>query len=127
MPSLNEVRLIGNLGSDPEVKSVMGDKTVATFRLATNERWKVNGKEESRTDWHNVEVWGPQARTCGEFLSKGRLVLVLGAIRTDTWPDRERPELKHSRTKVVANRVLFLDAPERTEVTGEPTGGTSSS
>ncbi len=112
--SINEVRLIGNLGSDPELKSLPGDKTVASFRLATSETWRTaEGKDESRTDWHNIEVWGAQAKSCGEFLTKGRRVFVAGALRTDVWADRANPELKHSRTKVVTSRVIFLDAPEK--------------
>ena len=119
MASLNEVRLIGNLGADPEVKPLTSGALVATFRLATNERWKVDGQEQSRTDWHTIEVWGAQAKTCGKFLTKGRLVMVVGSLRTDVWADKENAEIKHSRTKVVAQRVLFLDGPDKPELAGE--------
>jgi single-strand DNA-binding protein len=109
MASLNEVRLIGNLGSDPEVKNTNGGKTVATFRLATNETWKdAAGKKQERTEWHNIEVWGAQAETVGKFLTKGRQCLVLGGLRTDQW---EKDGQKHSKTKVVASRVVFLGGP----------------
>jgi single-strand DNA-binding protein len=117
--SLNEVRLIGNLGGDPEVKSLTSGAVVANFRLATNERWKADGKEQSRTDWHTVEVWGAQAKTCAKFLTKGRLVMVVGSLRTDVWADKENCEIKHSRTKVVAQRVLFLDGPDKPELAGD--------
>ena len=121
MASLNEVRLIGNLGSDPEVKNIGGDKTVATFRLATNDTWKdAEGKKQERTEWHNIEVWGGQAKTVGQYLTKGRQVLVLGALRTDAW---EKDGQKHSKTKIVASRVVFLggpgDKPGTDEVAGE--------
>jgi len=109
MASLNEVRLIGNLGSDPEVKDLAGGKTVATFRLATNDTWKdAKGAKQERTEWHNIEVWGGQAKTVGQFLAKGRQVLVLGALRTDNW---EKDGQKHSKTQIVASRVVFLGGP----------------
>ena len=109
--SLNEVRLIGNLGGDPEVKALNGDKTVATFRIATKETWKDSGgQKQERTEWHNVEVWGNQAKTAGQYLTKGRSVLVLGSLRTDSW---EKDGQKHSKTKIVASRVVFLGSPEK--------------
>jgi single-strand DNA-binding protein len=122
MASLNEVRLIGNLGSDPEVKTVAGDKTVATFRLATNDTWKdAKGEKQERTEWHNIEVWGGQAKTVGQYLTKGRQVLVLGALRTDAW---EKDGQKHSKTKIVASRIVFLGAPEKgaPDVAGDEPG-----
>jgi single-strand DNA-binding protein len=117
MPSLNEVRLIGNLGGDPELKTVAGDKTVATFRIATNERFR----DTERTEWHDVEVWAAQATTVGQYLTKGRLVMVLGSLRTDRWDDKNGGG-KRSRTKVVGHRVIFLDSPEKAELAGDPAG-----
>lgn len=119
--SLNEVRLLGNLGSDPDLKNVgaAGDKSVTTFRLATNKQWtdRASGQKQSRTEWHNVEVWGAQAQNAAKYLAKGRQVLVLGELRTDEW---ETDGQKHSRTKVVAERVVFLGAPqEATDVAAE--------
>lgn len=122
--SLNEVRLLGNLGTDPDVKSVgdAGGKTVAFFRLATNKEWtdRASGEKQSRTEWHSIEVWGSQARTAGQYLKKGRQVLVLGELRTDEW---KKDGQIHSRTKVVASRVVFLGAPpEAAELAGDEPG-----
>jgi single-strand DNA-binding protein len=123
--SLNEVRLLGNLGTDPELKNVgaAGDKTVASFRLATNKQWTDGeGKKQTRTEWHNIEVWGAQAKTAGQFLKKGRQVLVLGELRHDEW---EKEGQKHFRTKIVAGRVVFLGAPpEGADVAGDEAGST---
>jgi single-strand DNA-binding protein len=122
MASLNEVRLIGNLGSDPEVKDIAGGKTVATFRLATNDTWKdAKGEKQERTEWHNIEVWAGQAKTVGQYLTKGRQVLVLGSLRTDSW---EKDGQKHSKTKIVASRIVFLGAPEKgaPDVAGDEPG-----
>jgi len=110
--SLNEVRLLGYLGTDPETKSVKaprGDTTVTTFRLATNSEWTdATGQRQSRAEWHTVEVWGNQARAVGQYLTRGRQALVLGSLRYDLW---EKDGQKHSRPKVVAGRVVFLGSP----------------
>ncbi len=104
--SVNRVELLGNLGADPEVKTVAGDRTVATFRLATNKEWKDKaGQLQSKVTWHSIEVWGVQAKTCGQYLSKGRQVLVHGELAVDQW---EKDGQKHSRVKIVADRVIFL-------------------
>ena len=104
--SVNRVELLGNLGADPEVKNLAGDRTVATFRLATNKEWKdKDGQVQTKTTWHNVEVWGAQAKTCGQFLTKGRQVLIHGELAVDQW---EKDGQKQSKTKVVSDRVIFL-------------------
>jgi single-strand DNA-binding protein len=121
MPSLNSVQLIGNLGQDPDTKTIPGDRLVTTFRLATNERWKDGSELKTRTEWHNIEVWGNQAKTCADHLKTGRLVMIVGALRTDQWEKDGKPQ---SRTKVVAQRVLFLDGPDKQAAgAGEDTVG----
>ena len=62
---LNEVRLIGNLGQDPERRTTTSGDTVVTMSVATNERWKdKEGQQQERTEWHKVVVFGQQAETC---------------------------------------------------------------
>lgn len=111
MPSLNRATLIGNLGTAPELKATPTGKQVATFRLATNESWTDAASKERKTavEWHDVECWGSLAKTVADFLGTGRLVYVEGSLKTDRW---ERDGQKHSRTKVVASRVQFLDRAE---------------
>jgi single-strand DNA-binding protein len=117
--SFNRVVLVGNLGRDPEVKNTPSGRTVATFSIATHENWTDEKKQkQSRTDWHLVEVWGTSAKLVGQYLSKGRLVLVDGSLRTDKF---EKDGQTHWRTKVVARNVQFLDRPEKSDesVSGE--------
>lgn len=116
--SLNRVTLVGNLGKDPEVKQLQSGRTVANFSLATHESWTDDSKQKkTRTDWHAVEVWGAAAKLVGEYLAKGRLVLVEGALRTDKY---EKAGQTHWMTKIVARNVQFLDRPEKAEpLTGE--------
>jgi len=109
MGSLNKVILIGNLGRDPEVKYLPSGQAVANFSVATNERWQnKEGKTEERTEWHRIVVYGKQAESCGEYLSKGRSVCIEGRLQTREWEDKSGQ--KRSTTEVVANRVIFLGA-----------------
>jgi len=83
--SLNKVMLIGNLGKDPEFKVTPTGQPVARFSLATTETWKdpqnPTGDRKSKTEWHNIVVWGKQAEIAEKFLRKGKQVLIEGRIQ----------------------------------------------
>jgi len=102
MASLNKVTLIGNLGADPEVRFTGSGKQVANLRIATTEKWSTG----EQTEWHRVVVFGKQAETCKEYLSKGRQVYIEGRLQTRQWDDRDGN--KRYTTEIVAQRVLFL-------------------
>ena len=105
--SLNKVMLIGNLGKDPELRFTPSGRAVAKFSVATSEQWTTpEGQRQDRTDWHNIVVWGKQAETCGQYLSKGRQVYIEGSIRSRQYDDKEGQ--KRWITEVVAQRVQFL-------------------
>lgn len=107
MASVNKVILIGNLGTDPEVRYTPSGSAVANFNIATNESWKdKNGQDQERTEWHKIVVWGKQAENCGEYLKKGRPVYVEGRLQTREWNDKEGN--KRYTTEVVATTVQFL-------------------
>jgi single-strand DNA-binding protein len=107
MASLNRIMLIGNLGRDPEAKSV-GSKTVCEFSLATTERWKdANGQEQKQTDWHRIVVWGKQAENAAKYLKKGSMVYIEGSMRYRDWTDKEGN--KRSTPEVQAQSITFLD------------------
>ena len=90
MASLNRVMLIGNLGKDPEVRYTAAGTAVASFSLATSERFKgKSGEYEERTEWHNVTLWARTAEIAGEFLSKGKTVYIEGRLATRKWQDKE--------------------------------------
>ena len=110
MASINKVILIGNLGSDPEVKYTPSGSAVANFNIATNERWKdASGQDQERTEWHKIVVWGKQAENCGQYLSKGRTAYIEGRLQTREWNDKEGN--KRYTTEVVAQTVQFLGGP----------------
>ena len=102
MASLNKVIIIGNLGADPEVRFTGNGNPVANLRIATTERWQGGEK----TEWHKVVVFGKQAETCKQYLTKGRQVYIEGRLQTRQWDDKDGN--KRYTTEIVAVRVLFL-------------------
>lgn len=107
---LNKVMLIGNLGRDPEVRSLPSGQPVATFTLATNRRWKdKNGQRQTETEWHNIVVWGKQAEIAGQYLTKGKQIYLEGRIQNRSWEDRQSGEKKY-RTEIVCDNFQMLGA-----------------
>ncbi|HCU24746.1 MAG TPA: single-stranded DNA-binding protein, partial [Deltaproteobacteria bacterium] len=119
------VILIGNLGSDPEVKYTPSGAAVANFNIATNESWTTKeGKKEERTEWHKIVVWNKLAELCGEYLSKGRPVYLEGRLQTREWNDKDGN--KRYTTEIVAQTIQFLgSAPGSRE--GRPAAGNRNS
>lgn len=107
MASVNKAILIGNLGKDPELRYTSSGQAVASFSLATTDRYKdKDGNWQERTDWHNIVVWGRQGETAKEYLSKGRSAYIEGRIQTRSYDDKEGN--KKWITEIVASRVQFL-------------------
>jgi single-strand DNA-binding protein len=92
---LNKVQLIGNLGADPEIKTAReSGKQLATFPVATSERWKdKDGKVKERTEWHRVVLTGDNLVTVAKaYLKKGGKVYVEGTLKTRTWQTQDGEE-----------------------------------
>jgi len=107
MAGVNKVILIGNLGKDPELRYTPGGQAVASFSLATGEKWRdKDGNMQDRTEWHNIVVWGRSAENAKEYLSKGRPVYIEGRIQTRSWEDKDGN--KRYTTEIVAQRLQFL-------------------
>ena len=88
--SFNKIILVGNLGRDPELRYTPQGTPVCSFTLATNERRKdKTGETQDQTTWFRVTLWGRQAETASQYLSKGRPVYVEGRLRVEEWTDRE--------------------------------------
>ncbi len=118
---LNKVFLIGNLGRDPEVRSIPSGQSVATFSLATNRRWKDrDGNRQDETEWHNIVCWGRQAEVAGQYLKRGRQIHVEGRIQTRSWEDRQSGEKKY-RTEIICDNFQMLG--QRGESGGSNFGG----
>jgi single-strand DNA-binding protein len=107
MASLSKVILVGNLGSDPEMRYTPNGKAVTSFRMATNRRYTTpDGESREETDWFRVSVWGKQAEQCNQFLSKGRQVYVEGRLHARNWEGQDGQ--MRTSLEVTAERVLFL-------------------
>ena len=116
---VNKVLLIGNLGRDPEVRTTPSGQSVASFTLATSRRWKDrDGNRQEQTEWHNIVVWGKQAETASQYLTKGKQIYVEGRIQTRSWDDKTSGEKKY-RTEVVCDNFQMLGSR------GESGGGGS--
>ena len=108
MPSLNKVMIIGNVGSEPEMRFIASGKPVTTFSVATNRIYSgTDGERKEETEWFNIVVWNKLAELCNQFLEKGRLVYVEGRLRTRSWEGQDGQ--KHYRTELIAEQVTFLD------------------
>jgi len=108
--SLNKVLLMGNLTRDPEVKYTPKGTAVGDLAIAINDSYKAqDGTIKETVTYVDIEVWGRQAETCKQYLTKGRPIFVEGQLRLDQW---ETPQgEKKSRLKVRADRVQFLGSP----------------
>ncbi|EQB62925.1 MAG: hypothetical protein RBG1_1C00001G0504 [candidate division Zixibacteria bacterium RBG-1] len=107
MAGINKAILIGNLGKDPELRYTPNSQAVATFSLATTEKWKdKEGKFQEKTEWHNIVAWGKQAEICKEYLKKGSPVYVEGRIQHRSYDDKEGN--KKYITEIVARSVQML-------------------
>ena len=90
MNGVNKVILIGNLGSDPEVRHLSNGSVVANFNIATSESYtNKNGERVTQTEWHRIELWEGLAKVAEQYLKKGQSVYIEGKIKTENWQDSD--------------------------------------
>jgi len=103
----NSVRLVGNLGRDPEVKSFDNNRKLATLSLATNETYKNDkGEKVTETQWHNLVSWGNQAKFAEDYLKKGDEIAIEGKLTNRSYTDKDGN--KRYMCEVVVNEFLKL-------------------
>jgi single-strand DNA-binding protein len=108
MSGLNKVMLIGNVGTDPEMRFTANGNAMTTFRLAISRVHNtVDGERKQETDWFTIVTWGKVAESCNQFLTKGRKVYVEASLRARSWESQDGQ--KRSKIDIIANRVMFLD------------------
>ncbi|MFC2050772.1 single-stranded DNA-binding protein [Chloroflexota bacterium] len=118
MVSLNRVMLIGNVGTDPEMRFTPSGNPVTSFRVAASRVYTTSeGERRQETEWFTVVAWKKQAESCNQFLTKGQRVYVEGSLRTRSWEGRDGQ--KRVTVEVIANRVLFLDRQAVAPLPGE--------
>jgi single-strand DNA-binding protein len=105
---VNKVILIGNLGADPETRSMPSGMTVTNIRIATSESWKdkASGAQQERTEWHNVALFGRLGEIAAEYLRKGSQVFVEGKLRTRKWQDKQGND--RFTTEIIADNMQML-------------------
>lgn len=106
---LNKATIIGNLGADCEIRHTQDGTPVASFNIATTERWKgKDGQQHEQTEWHRVVAWRRLAEICGEYLRKGSKVYIEGKIQTRKWQDQDGND--RYTTEIVAREMKMLDS-----------------
>uniref|UniRef100_A0A6M3LBS6 Putative single-stranded DNA-binding protein n=1 Tax=viral metagenome TaxID=1070528 RepID=A0A6M3LBS6_9ZZZZ len=109
MSSFNKVFIIGNVGTEPEMRFTPNGSAVASFSVAVNDK---RGGEDV-TEWFNIVTWNKLAENCNQYLEKGRQVFVDGRLQTRKWEGQDG--ITHYKTEVHANKVLFLGSKNKTE------------
>ena len=108
MVGLNKMMIIGNVGTDPELRYTPNGNPVTSFRMATGRSYTASdGERRQETEWFTIVCWNQLAEQCNSFLAKGRRAYVEGRLHSHTWdgPDGQQ----RFRNEIVASRVLFLD------------------
>lgn len=120
MASLNKVMIIGNLGKDPESRSTSSGQAVCNFSIATDESYKdKSGAKVSKTEWHNVTLWGKLAEIATQYLSKGKTIYIEGKLQTKKWQDKDGKD--HYTTEIIGDKIQMLGGKSDT-----PLGTTAS-
>ena len=120
--NLNKVILVGRLAIDPEMRSTQAGQSVCNFRLATNRVWtnRESKEKQSKTEFHNIVLWGRMAEIASQYLTKGSLVLIEGRVETRSWEDSSGN--RRFRTEIIGERMqLGPKAAGKVVPKGEPT------
>lgn len=119
----NRIILVGNLTRDPEHRQLPSGQGICRLGIATNRQFpnRQTGAMTQEVCFIDVDVWGAQAESCRQYLSKGRPVLVEGRLKFDSWDDQQSGQ-KRSKHSVVADRVVFLGSGADAELGGSEKG-----
>ena len=107
---INKVIVVGNLGADPDSRTMPSGNAVTNISVATSESWndKETGEKQEKTEWHRVVFFGRLAEIASDYLKKGSQVYVEGRLQTRDWEDQQGQ--KHYKTEVVVTTIQFLDS-----------------
>lgn len=116
---LNKVMLLGNVGTDPELKHTQSGQAILRLRLATSERYKdKQGEYQERTEWHTVIMWGKRGEGLSRVLEKGSRIFVEGSLQTRSWETDDGS--KRSATEINARNILFAGGRREKQRDPEP-------
>ena len=106
--SVNKVILLGNVGKDPEIKATASGIAVATFSIATSERFKdKTGNWQDRTEWHNLVAYQRTAEIVRDYVKKGSKLYIEGRLQTSSWDDKTTGQKKY-KTEIIVNDLSLL-------------------
>lgn len=121
MAGVNKVFLVGNLGSDPEMRYTASGTAVCKFSLATSRRFTgKDGQKQEKTEWHRIVAWGKLGEICGQYLAKGKQVVIEGRIDYGSY---EKDGVKHYTTDIVAENMQMLGSVGQGTRAQEPEPG----
>ncbi len=104
---MNKTMIIGNLGKEPDFRQTQSGTAVATFSVATTERWKnAEGEKQEHTEWHRIVAWRRLAEICRDYLDKGSKVYICGKLRTRSWEDQDG--ITHYTREIIAEELEML-------------------
>lgn len=107
MGSLNKAMIIGNLGADPEVRYTQSNTALATFNVATTDKYRdSNGDMKENTEWHRIVCWGRLAELAQQYLRKGSPVYIEGSIQTRQWEDKDGQKRYTTEIKALSMQLL---------------------
>lgn len=119
MANYNKVILMGNLTADPELRYTPKGTAVAKIRMAINRTWKTDtGETKEEATFVDVDAFGRQAEVLGQYLRKGRPLMIEGRLKLDQWDDKQTGQ-KRSKLGVVLESFNFIDSGNRTETPGD--------
>ena len=120
MASLNKVSLIGNLGSDPEIRRLPDGTATTTLSIATTDTWtdKETKEKKEKTEWHRVVFFQGLAEVVGQYLKKGSQIYVEGKLRTRKWTDKD--QIERYSTEIVVNEMQMLGKKESSDAPPAP-------
>jgi single-strand DNA-binding protein len=124
MSGVNQITIVGNVGSAPELKYTQSNVPFCRFSVAVNEQWSKDGEKQERVTWFPVVAFNGKSEACANYLEKGRLVAIVGKVRTREYETKDGT--KHQVMQIVADTVSFLgssrkgDAPSAAPTPGQP-------
>lgn len=121
--ALNKVMIIGNLGADPEYKTLDNNATVARLRIATTETYVKDGQKIDNTEWHTVNLWRNLADTAHKYLKKGDKVYIEGKLKTRSWEEQGQ---KRYSTEIEGINMVMLGSPRASSQSGQNTSVSAS-
>ncbi len=105
--SLNKILVIGNVGTDPDMRYTPSGNPVTSFRLATNRRYTTSaGEQREETEWFTITAWNQLAERCNQYVTKGMRIYAEGRLKSDSWTGNDGQT--RFRNEITANHVLFL-------------------